>query len=66
MEKIPQETMDKIVNNWKNLKANKIDNIDDLLSDIRNCESDVAQNILISSALKMCESIGIKEMVMNG
>ena len=62
MDTITQETIDKVVNNFKQIMV-QFDKLDGIVSDLNNCTSDYTKTILVSAISKLSEQLGIKEKV---
>jgi hypothetical protein len=62
MDTITQETIDKVVNNFGQIKT-QFDKMDGIVSDLNNCNSDYAKTILVSAIMKLSEQLGLKEKV---
>ena len=62
MDTVTQETIDKIVNNFKQIMI-QFDKMDGIVSDLNNCTSDYTKTILVSAITKLSEQLGIKEKI---
>ncbi len=62
METITQETIDKVVNNFGQIRT-QFDKMDGIVSDLNNCTSDYTKTILVSAISKLSEQMGLKEKI---